>query len=136
MLLSARPLVDLAGPNSFEPATQWLMTEGDSTTLAMQLLDGSLDRPDQGFMPSGRRYIPDPYATLVVMIENIDDNRKVQRLATQPYPQDGSIWTVTILSTDPIRGSPQVRLTLTEGTKVTRGLLRCVLKVGPSGSCC
>jgi hypothetical protein len=135
MLLSARPLVDLNGINSWEPSTQWLMTEGDSTVLAMQLIDASLDRPDQGFMPSGRRYIPDPYATLVVMVESIDDNRKVQRIATQPFPQDGSIWTVTILATDPIRGSPQVRLMLTEGSKVTRGLLRCVLKVNPSGSC-
>jgi hypothetical protein len=133
MLLSARPLVDLNGINSWEPSTQWLMTEGDSTTLAMQLIDASLDRPDQGFMPSGRRHIPEPNATLVVMIENIDDNRRVQRIATQPYPQDGSIWTVTVLATDPIRGSPQVRLTLTEGSKVTRGLLRCVLKVQPAG---
>jgi hypothetical protein len=134
MLLSARPLVDLNGINSWEPSTQWLMTEGDSTTLAMQLIDASLDRPDQGFMPSGRRYIPDANATLVVMIENIDDQKKIQRIATQPYPQDGSLWTVTILPTDPIRGSPQVRLTLTEGSKVTRGLLRCVLKVQPAGN--
>jgi hypothetical protein len=110
------------------------MTEGDATTLAFQLIDASLDRSDQGFSPSGRRYIPDAHATLAITIENIDDSRKVQRIATQPYPQDGSIWTVTILSTDLIRGSPQVRLALTEGTRVTRGLLRCALKVFPSGN--
>jgi hypothetical protein len=131
MHLSARVLKDVQSVNSFEPDTELSWTEGDTLDVHLQLIDVSLDRALQGFQPEGRRYVPTAGATLSCVIENIDDAKKITRLATQPFANDGSIWRLNILSTDVIRGTPQLRLTLTEGTKVTRGLVRLALKIHP-----
>jgi hypothetical protein len=129
MLLSARMLKDVASVNSFESDTQLSWMEGDSVTIYFQLIDLTLDKVDQGFMPAGRRYVPASGATLSVVLENINDAKTLTRFASQPFVNDGSIWSVTILSTDLVRGTPQMRLTLTEGAKVTRGLVKNVLKI-------
>lgn len=130
MLLSARILKDVAGVNSFEYTnTVGEMTEGDSQTLYIQLIDASLDTPGQGFNPNGRRYVPASGATLSLVFGNIDDAKKVMRAATQPFPGDLSIWSVSILSTDKLRGTVSLSLTLTEGVKVTRGRIANALSV-------
>ncbi len=131
MHLSARVLKDVQSVNSFEADTELSWTEGDTLDIHLQLIDVSLDRALQGFQPEGRRYVPTAGATLSCVIENIDDAKKITRLATQPFANDGSIWRLSILATDVIRGTPQLRLTLTEGTKVTRGLVRLALKIHP-----
>jgi hypothetical protein len=132
MLLSARPLKDVQNVNSFEPDSQLSWTEGDVIDIYFSLVDLSLDHPEQGFNPSGRRYIPSAGATLSVVIENIDDSKKLTRLASQPFAGDGSIWKLALTASDKCRGTPQMRLTLTEGTKVTRGLLKNSLKIHPA----
>lgn len=129
MLLSARILKDVCDVNSFEADTQASWTEGDQLTLYIQLIDASLDLATQGFNPSGRRYIPASGSTLQIVLEDLDDAKKLTRLAAQPFANDGSIWTVSILSTDKIRGSPQMRLTLTEPGKTTRGILKNAIKI-------
>lgn len=131
MHLSARVLKDVQSVNSFEADTELSWTEGDTLDIHLQLIDVSLDRALQGFQPEGRRYVPAAGATLSCVIENIDDAKKITRLASQPFANDGSIWRLSILATDVIRGTPQLRLTLTEGTKVTRGLVRLALKIHP-----
>jgi len=131
MHLSARVLKDVQSVNSFEADTELSWTEGDTLDIHLQLIDVSLDRALQGFQPEGRRYVPNAGATLSCVIENIDDAKKITRLASQPFANDGSIWRLSILATDVIRGTPQLRLTLTEGTKVTRGLVRLALKIHP-----
>lgn len=131
MLLSARFLQDVQGVNSWEPSSSLQWTEGDQLDMYFQLIDASLDRPEQGFYPSGRRYVPATGATLSCVIENIDDAKKITRLASQPFVNDGSIWKLSILGTDRIRGTPQMRITLTEGTKVTRGCIKLGLKICP-----
>lgn len=131
MHLSARVLKDVQSVNSFEADTELSWTEGDTLDIHLQLIDVSLDRALQGFQPEGRRYVPTAGATLSCVIENIDDAKKITRLASQPFANDGSIWRLSILATDVIRGTPQLRLTLTEGTKVTRGLVRLALKIHP-----
>lgn len=129
MLLSAQMLKDVQSVNSFEPDSQLSWTEGDVVDIYFRLVDMTLDRADQGFSHPGRRYVPALGATLNVAIENVDDAKKISRLATQPFSNDGSIWKLSMLSTDTIRGTPQMRLTLTEGTKVTRGLVKLALKI-------
>lgn len=118
MLLACRFLIDVAGVNSFEysDAVEWNV--GDSQTLYIQLIDASLDRPQEGFVPAGRRYIPAAGAVLTVTFANIDDAKVVDRIATQPFLQDGSIWTVPILPTDPLRGTVALKLKLVEGVQV------------------
>lgn len=124
MLLSADFLKDVCGVNSFEYTHGVEWTEGDALTLSFQLIDVSLDTAPQGYFPPGRRYVPASGSTLTVVIENIDDAKKVTRAATQPYAQDGSVWQVQIFATDKIRGTPQIRLTLTEPSKTTYGLIK------------
>lgn len=124
MLLSADFLKDVCGVNSFEytPTVEW--TETDALTLTIQLIDASLDTAAQGYWPPGRRYVPAAGSTLSVVIENIDDAKKVTRAAVQPFAQDGSVWQVQIFATDKCRGTPQIRLTLVEPTKTTYGLIK------------
>lgn len=131
MLLTARPLNDVQTVNSFEAVDQLSWTEGDALFIHFQLVDASLDTHLQGYEPPGRRYVPAAGATLSCILESVDDAKKVTRLATQPFAQDGSIWRLQILATDLIRGTPQLRLTLTEGAVVTRGLAKLCIKIHP-----
>jgi len=135
MLLSARPLKDVNGVNSFEVSTQAEWTQGDTTYFYFQLIDSSLDLSNQGFNPAGRRYVPAAGATLQVIMESVDDAIKVTRYATQPFAQDGSIWRLQILATDQLVGSPQLRFVLTEGAVVTRGMLKLGVKIQSQQDC-
>jgi hypothetical protein len=133
MLLACRFLSDVASVNSFDSVAPSLsMNQGDSQPLYFQLADASVDRKDQGFNPPGRRYIPASGATVSVTFTNVDTGADVcvtefggsrinpsaqatmVRAATNPYAQDTSIWKVQILGTDPLKGTVNVAVTLTE----------------------
>lgn len=129
MLLSARFLNDVANVNSFEYALVAEFTEGDPASVYFQLIDASLDKAIDGFVPSGRRYVPAAGATLQVTVESIDDAKEIVRLATQPFASDGSIWKVDFLATDKIRGTANMRLRLTEGAVVRTGLVKSGLRI-------
>jgi hypothetical protein len=130
MRLSARILANVSGINAFSYANQADLTEGDTPIIYFQLVDLTRDRADQGFVPAGRRYVPTALATLEVTLDHIDATRKVVRMATQPFPQDPSIWAVTLTTLDKLRGTVNMKLVLTEtGGKVTSGLLSAALRV-------
>lgn len=129
MLLSARILESVSGVNSFDYVDQGRFTEGDTPTIYLQLIDAAKDRPQDGFVPAGRRYMPIGGATLQVTFVNLDASKQVVRFATQPFPQDPSIWAVTLLATDAIRGTVSLRLLLSESGKLTKGSLQAALAV-------
>lgn len=122
-------LNDVASVNSFEVADQASWFEGDSTYMYFQLIDLSLDTDMKGFYPGGRRYMPPATTTLSVQIQNIETVKVINRLATQPFPEDASIWRIQILSTDAIHGAPQLMLTLTEPTRTLRGMVKNAVKI-------
>lgn len=126
MLLSARMLVDVGGVNSWEYSQAVEFSEGDAPQVHFQLIDSSLDRH---LVPKGRRYMPASGATLEVTLDNLDDEKKVVRSATQPFSQDPSIWRIQLLTTDKVRGTTTMRLKLTEGTTVRRGSLPAAILV-------
>jgi hypothetical protein len=97
--------------------------------LYFQLVDASLDTDMQGYNPSGRRYMPATGSTMTVQLQNIDDSKVVTRTATQPFVGDASIWSIQILATDAVHGSPQMLLTLVEPTKTIRGLVKNAIKI-------
>lgn len=131
MLLSARSLIDVTGVNSFEIGPT-VFTQGDTQYVYLQLVDNSLDRPEQGYNPSGRRYCPAASSTLTVQINSIDSTKTYTKTATQPYPTlDASIWRISISSTDQIVGSPDLLLTLTESSVVRRGRVQGAISVHP-----
>lgn len=134
MLLSARIIKDVANVNSFEYDTQLEWTAGDTLTVYFQLIDATLDTAIQGFNPPGRRFVPAASSTLQVSLENIDDAKKLVRLASQPFANDGSIWGLQIMASDKIRGTPQMRLTLTQSSVVTTGLVKNAIKIHPAGN--
>ncbi len=114
MQLSLRFLIDVSSVNSYEQVPSVEITSGDSQTVYFQLVDAGLDRPEQGFSPAGRRYIPPAGSTLEVTFVNVNDAKKVVRAAAQPYSTDGSIWSIPILSSDPIKGTSAMNLVLKE----------------------
>lgn len=122
MKLSARFLNAVGGVNSFQWSEQLEYVEGDGPVdLFFQLVDSTQDLASQGYKPQGRRYCPAAGATLQCVIDNIDDSVRITRSATQPFAQDPSIWKLTVLSTDKVRGTCALRLNLTEGGKVQSG---------------
>lgn len=133
MLLSARLLNNAVSVNSFEQVPRLVFGEGDAPAVFFQLIDKTLDRHEQGYVPAGRRYVPAVDATLSVILDNLDDARKVTRAASQPFAQDPSIWKVQLLSTDTVRGTINLKLTLTEGSVVTHGFVPAAIGVD-SGS--
>lgn len=130
MKLSALPLLDVNSVNSYETRGPVTWTQGDALYVYFRLLDSNLDRPEQGFSPSGRRYCPAASSTLSVQINSIDSTKTYTKTASQPYSVlDASIWRIQISATDLIVGSPDLLLTLTEGAVVTRGRVRGLISV-------
>lgn len=129
MVLSARFLADVGGVNAFAQVRNVEFTAGDTLTVYLQLIDSSKDLAADGFRPGGRRYVPAAGASLAVTINNVDDSKKITRLASQPFAGDSSIWSFTIMATDPIVGTADLRLVLTEGSTVTKGRVDAALRV-------
>jgi len=123
MLLSARMLLDAQNVNSFEYARVVEFTQGDTLTAYFQLIDASQDKASQGFVPPGRRFMPAPGALLTCTVENLDSAKQIVRMASQPFAQDPSIWALSILPTDTVKGTSNLRLSLNEGGKLTSGVL-------------
>lgn len=135
MLLSARFLNQVASVNSFEYADNAQWTAGDTVTLYFQLADLTLDRPSGGYFPAGRRYMPASGATLNVTLANVDTAVQLVRAATQPYPTtDPSIWSVSVLATDLIRGTCDLVLNLREGSTLTSGRVVAGVLISTSGA--
>jgi hypothetical protein len=114
MLLSARFLNDVVSVNSMEIANSLEMYAGDDQTFYFQIVDLSLDRAEQGFSPAGRRYMPPAGSTLVVTLMNVDDAKVVRRYASIPFAQDPSIWSIPLLASDPLRGTVNLRMELSQ----------------------
>ena len=129
MLLSARLFNDCQSVNSWENAAVIEFSQGDPTTAFFQLIDQSLDRAIDGFNPSGRRYVPATGATLKCVVESIDSAKAITRLATQPFASDPSIWSLGFIASDLIQGTCNLRLTLTEGSVVRSGIVKCAFRI-------
>jgi hypothetical protein len=118
--------------NSYSYTPEYNWTEGDTLTVYFQIVDANLDTSNQGFNPPGRRYIPASGSTMTVSLENIDDAKVLSKSATNPFASDLSIWSFNVISTDAIRGAPQMRITLSEGGTITRGLLKTSIRIAPN----
>lgn len=121
MRLSCRILADVGGVNSFRTVESAFANVGDPLTVYLQLVDESLDLASEGFQPAGRRYCPPASTTLKVKTDSTDSTKKVDRSATQPFSNDSSVWKLELLSTDKVRGTIDLVLTLTEPTRVLTG---------------
>jgi hypothetical protein len=132
MILSARFLTNAANVNSFDYSEFVEFVEGDTVTVYLQLVDSSKDLDRDGFKPAGRRYVPVSGATLTVTVDNINDAKKVIRAASQPFANDPSIWSFQIMATDTVKGTANLRLTLTESGVVRKGFIQPAFRVWPA----
>ena len=129
MLLSARPLRDVADVNHFRIADQWQFSQGDSAPLYLQLIDKSLDLAEEGGKPPFRRYVPQAGSSLQITFESLDLAKRIIRYATQPFPQDGSIWKITLLPSDILRGTLTICLRLTEPSGTSYGMVQPIAAI-------
>lgn len=115
MLLSCRFLNAVKDVNTFEYADAIEYYQGDQQQLFIQLVDASLDKTREGFNPPGRRYMPAAPANLFVTFRNINDVKVVRRAGVQAFPtSDPSIWSIPILSSDPLDGTISMTVELYE----------------------
>jgi hypothetical protein len=126
MLLSARFLADVSNVNSFHYTTSPKMAEGDAGSLYFQLVDAGRTCGDEDGEGPMFRYAPPASSTLTVTFGAIDDEKKVTRLASQPFPLDPSIWMVSILSTDGLKGTVPVSMVLNESGTIRN----CTARMG------
>lgn len=118
MLMSIRFLTDVGSVNIYDYIEQLEITAGDSQSIYFQLVDLAIDRSSAGFNPPGRRYMPAATATLAVTLLSVECGKQVLRAAIQPYPQDPSIWMVPILGSDPLQGTINMNMRLTEPSRI------------------
>ncbi len=115
MQLSARILQNVASINQYRYATEVRTFVGQALDVTIQLADLDQNPSCEGFHPAGLRYVPQAGATMTVAFRNLDAAKAFPRVAVQPFAQDPSIWRVSILASDPLRGTVDLRVTLTEG---------------------
>jgi len=133
MLLSCIFLTGVANVNVYNESEQFQMTEGDTATVYIQLRDLAVQTAFQGYKNPGRRYIPAAGATLSVQIDTMNSANAavLTKTATQPFPNDPSIWMFTLAATDPVAGTKRIKLRLTEGATITNGIVNSALLVTP-----
>lgn len=134
MVLSARVLHGFSSVNSWiDVQAHAEMTASESADVYLQLVDLALDI-DQAL--PGRRYCPPTGAILTVTISDLDASKAITRVATQPTPLDSSIWKVSILATDLLKGTKSLLLNLNESGTVKRGQVHQGLRLYPFDTSC
>lgn len=122
--------------NDFKPANFLEVNQGETSALYFQLID-----KDKG----GLRYMPEAGATCYVEIPRFPEylptiqnvrqtvDYSIRRNAVQPYAADGSIWMLPLTAADTTNiMSSDIRITLTEGSKISKCLHIQAIKVVPS----
>lgn len=130
MILSARILDNVGTVNDFKTVSVSEFTEGDAFDLYFQLIDATekLEEPSS-------RYMPPATSILSATVDNINAARQVTRSCTNPFSNDLSIWKLSILSTDGIKGTSNLKLVLTEpGSVIKRGLVKNALRASTYAS--
>jgi hypothetical protein len=97
MLLSARLLQDVSSANLFRIVNQISARAGSTIDIYFQLVDRDQDRE---FNPPGRRFMPASNSTLLVSLKSVYPRKQLAFPATQPFPQDPSIWRFQIQPND------------------------------------
>jgi hypothetical protein len=129
--IAIRLLDDVQSVNSLELATEVSVASGDPLTINLQLVNTM--RLSWDLNSPVVRYMPAAGATLSITFENIDSSKRMTKVASQPFAQDGSIWRVELMSQDTakLRGTISLGYTLTEGTRVVSGRLLAAILVMP-----
>lgn len=100
MKYAIKILDDVNGVNFFEVASEYTADLGNMFTLYFQLFSSRQNSDGSEWLT---RYMPQGTVNYVqVDFDNINNDCVINRVATNPFPQDTSIWAITILPTDQI----------------------------------
>lgn len=100
MFLGGRMLKNVQNVNSWEVANEVKLREGNAATVYFQITDE--EQASDLMNGFGLRYMPASGSTMNVTISSINSANVLNKIATQPFPQDSSIWQFNILSTDKV----------------------------------
>lgn len=125
MKFAVRPIIDVEDVNDYHYTTQIDGVHGDALNCYFQLIDLEKNSERLGFNPPGLRYIPAVGSTLEVTVLNIDKEKTFRRFATNPFPGDTSIWTFSLLPTDPVSCTVTLKFKLTDGIGPTAVVRTC-----------
>lgn len=130
MRLGVKWLKNVSGVNTFEYGSEPSFYQNDNQTIYFQIVDedtGSMSSVATPFwasfgVPSGgqqvlgaaRRYMPSSGATLQMTLDSVDSEHQIVRFVSQPFPGDGSIWRLDLTPTDPVNGTVDAIIVLTE----------------------
>jgi hypothetical protein len=130
MKLGLRIIDSASTINNLKYLNQLSIETGETATVRFQLVD--LDTVRQQNL-LGDRYMPASGATLEAVIQSVDSAGTVTKSATQPFSLDPSIWefSLTALETQSLGGT-NLRITLTEGSNIKKGLGQQVILVSNS----
>ena len=108
MNFAVRLLDNVCNVNDFQEVETIELIRGNPYTLYFRVV-----QPNK----SNLRYIPatPPAATGLVKFKHLEDGKSVSRAASNPFPEDTSVWSVPILPTDEIQFD-SMTFRLTEGT--------------------
>lgn len=120
MFLGGRMLKNVQNVNSWEVANEVKLREGNAATVYFQITDE--EQASDLMNGFGLRYMPASGSTMSVTISSINSANVLNKIATQPFPQDSSIWQFNILSTDKV-SQGNLMFSLTENGIIKTGVI-------------
>jgi hypothetical protein len=129
MKISVKFLKNVANVNTFQYASQWNISEGSSQVLYFQFVDKLKD--DLRYMSQA-----DVIDEVSVTFLNIDEASEIVKVATQAFPDDRSIWTIT-LESDEVPNPGAAKFSITEDGQERRFRVEQAISVDllDAGSC-
>jgi hypothetical protein len=132
MKLGARMLDPNSSLNNLKYMNQITIALGSTAVILFQLVD--LDSTQEANR-IGNRYMPASGASLVINIVSVNDANSLQKSCSQPLSDDKSIWQFSLTDAETeIMSGTNMKLTLTEGIKITVGSAKQVLIIDPTSS--
>jgi len=91
MMFGFKFLSDVCGVNSFTPVRELRFIKGNQEKIYFQLCTTSASGQSTRYIPQGS-----DSNTIIVNFDSLDDDRAIQRTATQAFADDKSIYCVTV----------------------------------------
>ena len=113
MKLALIALKNYNNVNSFDTCTEISLQQGNPTILYFQIVDLDQSGDDGKYF----RFVPSSNAIMSVVLNNIDTNKIVTKVATMSAASDDkSIWNISILTTDSFTKNSIEAFLTTSGT--------------------
>jgi hypothetical protein len=139
MRLSAKMLKNALSVNYYQYEDQVNIIEGQDNEFYFQLVNLDLmtyGKDSEALPDHPLRYMPASGATVTASFDSLFDENKFEKSATQPFPQDPSIWKITFAA-DELPRTGNFSITLNENGSIKKSSIRHAISVHfeNSGGC-